>query len=91
LSFLAEPENSSRSCATASLLLSLGWGGSAAELERARQAEDETAKRLRECQEQLEETRKALEAARKAASEARGAEAEAAEAWKAARMTTISR
>jgi hypothetical protein len=69
------------------LLLSLGCGGSTAELERARQAEEDTAKQLRECQEQLEETRKALEAARKAASKARGPEVEATESWKAARMT----
>ena len=69
------------------LLLCLGCGGSAAELERARQAEEDTAKQLRECQEQLEETRKALQAARKAASEARGPEVEATESWKAARMT----
>jgi hypothetical protein len=69
------------------LLLTLGCGGSAAELERARQAEDETAIKLRECQEQLEETRNALEAARKSASEVRGADAEAKESWQAARMT----
>ncbi len=68
------------------LLLSLGCGGSAAELERARHAEDETAKRLRECEEQLAETRKALAAARKSAAEAHGAESEAKESWQAARM-----
>jgi hypothetical protein len=69
------------------LLLSLGCGGSTAELERARQAEEDTAKQLRECQEQLEETRKALESARKSASEVRGAGVEAKESWQAARMT----
>jgi hypothetical protein len=68
------------------LLLSLGCGNSTAELERARQAEEETAKQLRECEAQLAETRKALDAARKSAAGARGADAEAADSWKAARM-----
>lgn len=68
------------------LLLSLGCGSPAAEVERARQSADETAKRLRECEEQLAETRKALEAARKSASAARGPDAEAKESWQAARM-----
>lgn len=68
------------------LVLSLGCGGSAAELEKARQAEDETAKRLRECQEQLEETRKALAATRRSATEAGDADAQAKESWQAARM-----
>ena len=65
----------------------LGCGSPAAEMERARQAEAEAAKRLEECQAELARTRKALEDARRGAAKERGPDDGAAVAdWNAARM-----
>lgn len=66
------------------LLLSLGCGGSSAEVERARQAEAEAIRRLRECETQLAEARQALQAARKSSSPQ---DDEATEPWRAAQRT----
>lgn len=69
------------------LLFGFGCGGSPAEMEKARQAEAEASKRLRECEEELAQTRKALEAARHRSATSGEAEGAESAAWQAARRT----
>jgi hypothetical protein len=62
------------------LLLSVGCGPPTVELEKARQAETEAKKRLKECEEELAEARKALQRA------GSGTSATSEGDWKAARL-----
>jgi hypothetical protein len=68
------------------VLMVLGCGTPTGELEKARQAEAEAAKRLRECQVELAKTREELDIARKNSAGAIGDKDVANARWQAARL-----